>query len=198
MFIDKALKKESKSRKIFYITMVSLGVFTPAIAYLSNIRSLFVWVYVIVLEILILSAILRKLNRHRLTYTLSNDRLRIKCGLFTNECLLFCDKIAIVHIENKNNDIEIIIVTTIKIRNKMLKPITECFIKRYPEVMTEYFKLKNKNPYKAFYFQRIKSGSLKKYILLDLIYKNCVSATFTSSAIEGVKVCRNQIEIKER
>ena len=36
---------------------------------------------------------------------------------------------------------------------------------------------------------------LKKYNLLDEIYKNCVRASYTSSAIENIKIAREQIEI---
>ena len=45
------------------------------------------------------------------------------------------------------------------------------------------------------YFQVINCGELNKYILLDNIYKNCVNAIYTSSAIESIKIARGQKEI---
>ena len=46
-----------------------------------------------------------------------------------------------------------------------------------------------------YYFQVINCGELNKYVLLDNIYRNCVNAVYTSSAIENIKIARGQKEI---
>ena len=90
---------------------------------------------------------------------------------------------------------EIVIVTTAKFKNKWLKPITKSFLYKYPEINNEYLRLKKTNPDTIFYFQIIRRGALNKYILLDIIYKNCVKSAYTVSAIESIKISRNQKEI---
>ena len=37
--------------------------------------------------------------------------------------------------------------------------------------------------------------NLRKYIFLDNIYRNCVKAAYTTSAIENIKIARGQNEI---
>ena len=90
---------------------------------------------------------------------------------------------------------EIIIVTNVKFKNKRLKPITKGFMHRYPEVAKEYEKLHKKNPEIIYYFQIVRKGALKKYLMLDQIYKNCVKAVYTTSAIENIKIARGQNDI---
>ena len=45
MNINKALKKESKSKNQLFIVMILLFIILPLTAYLSGIQSLFLWVY---------------------------------------------------------------------------------------------------------------------------------------------------------
>lgn len=194
MYIDKALKKQSKLKKLFYSTMIFLSIFLPMMVYLSNIRSKFIYIYLLILEILIFLSILNKVNFYKLKFSCSNNKLKFKSGLFSKENILICDKIAIVHANNTKEEMEIIIVTTMKFRNKSLKPISKSFLQRYPEANHEYLKLKRLNPEEAYYFQIIKRGALNKYILLETIYKNCVKAVYTTSAIDNIKIARRQNE----
>lgn len=194
MYIDKALKKQEKLKKLFYITMIFLSIFLPMIVYLSNIKSKFIFLYLMILEILIFLAILNKINFYNLKFLCSNNKLKYKSGILSKDNILICDKIAIVHTNSSKEDMEIIIVTTMKFRNKSLKPITKDFLQKYPEANHEYLKIKKMNPEEIFYFQIIKRGALNKYILLEIIYKNCVKAVYTSSAIENIKIARSQKE----
>ena len=166
-----------------------LSVFLPIIAYLADMKSIFIISYLIVLEILIFLAIIIKINFYKLQFSCSNNKLKFKSGLFSKENLLICDKIAIVHTNKIKEDMEIVIVTTAKFKNKWLKPITKSFLYKYPEINNEYLRLKKTN------FQIIRRGALNKYILLDIIYKNCVKSAYTVSAIESIKISRNQKEI---
>ena len=194
MYIDKALKKQDKLKKLFYITMIFLSIFLPMMVYLSNIKSKFIFLYLMLLEILIFLAVLNKINFYNLKFLCSNNKLKYKSGIFSKDNILICDKIAIVHTNSSKEDMEIIIVTTMKFRNKSLKPITKNFLQKYPEASHEYLKIKKMNPEDIFYFQIIKRGALNKYILLEVIYKNCVKAVYTSSAIENIKIARSQKE----
>lgn len=194
MDINKALKKEKKRKKRLFILMAFLFIILPLTAYLSGIRAIFLWAYLAFIESLIIIVII-KISYHNLKFVCNNNRLRIKSSLFAKESLILCDKVAVVHTNKEREELEIIIITAVNFKNRRLKPITEGFIKKYPEAAEEYLRIKKLTPEHVFYFQVVKKGLLKKYELLDAIYKNCVRATYTSSSIENIKVARGQIEI---
>ncbi|ATD55937.1 hypothetical protein [Clostridium chauvoei] len=194
MRIKRALKKEKNRKKLFFLMMLILFVILPTVLYLSKIQSIFIWSYLSIIELLIVLAVLIKANYYKLDFTCSNNKLKMKNGLFLSENLILCDKVKIVHTEKAKDDLEIIIVTTVRFKNKSLRPITKVFLKRYPETGDKYLKLKKLEPEDIYYFQIIKRGGYRKYELLDCIYRNCVRATYTSSAIENIKIARDQIE----
>ena len=193
MNINKALKKESKNKKWFYIIMLSLFIVLPSTTYLSGIKSLFVWSYLAFIEILIILILIIKTNNYKLDFVCNNNRLRMKSGLFAKESIILCDKVAVVHTEKQDEELEIIIITAVNFKNRGLKPITQGFIKRYPEAAQEYLRIKKLTPEHIFYFQIVRQGEFRKYELLDAIYKNCVRATYTSEAIENIKIARGQV-----
>lgn len=195
MKILKALKKEKKQEKHFFIFMIILFLSLPLIAFLSQIESIFLWFYLGVLELLIVIACISKLNYHNLKFSCNNNKLKFRSGLFFKESVILCDKVAVVHTDKDKEEMDIILISTVRFRNKYLKPVSKGFLKKYPEALEEYIKVKKINPEESYYFQVIKRGALKKYMLLDVIYKNCVRAIYTSSAIENIKIAREQIEL---
>lgn len=194
MKLEKALKRQKKYKKLFFISMAIIGILLPILTYLANIRTFFIITYLILLEFLILIAIIIKLNFYRLEFSCENSKLRFKSGIFSDESLILCKNVAIVHTNKTNVDIDIIIITSMKFKNKKLRPITKGFMQKYSEASHEYLRLKRMNPETIYYFQVIRNGALYKYKFLDTIYKNCVSAVFTASAIENIKIARGQSE----
>lgn len=192
MNINKALKKENRNKKLLFIVMILLFVGLPLTTYLAGIKTLFVWSYLGFIEVLIILILLIKLNYYSLKFVCNNNRLRMKSGSFTKESSILCDKVILVHTGKEKDELEIIIVTIVNFKNKGLRPITQGFIKKYPEAAQEYIRIKRLMPEHVFYFQVVRRGALKKYELLDAIYKNCVKATYTSSAIENIKIARGQ------
>ncbi|MBQ6819940.1 MAG: hypothetical protein IJO26_01420 [Clostridium sp.] len=195
MKISKALKKEKKQEKHFFIFMTLLFFILPLIIFLSQIKSVFLWIYLGVIEILISITCISKINYHKLEFNYSNNKLKIKSGLFLKSFIIICDKVVIVHTDKDKEEMDILIISTTKVRNKYLKPVSESFLRKYPEASQEYIKVKKVNPEESYYYQIIRKGALKKYILLDTIYKNCVKATYTASAIENIKIARDKIDI---
>lgn len=167
----------------------------PLIVYLSQIKQLFLLIYLAFVEILIIFALVTNINQNKLGFTLINNKLKFKSGLFNKESTILCDRVVIVHTDKAKEDMEIILITNNRFRNYYLKPITREFIKKYPEASEVYLKVKKINLEEVYYFQIIKRGSLKKYILLDEIFKNCVKANYTASAIENIKIAREQVEL---
>ncbi|WP_066895801.1 hypothetical protein [Clostridium nigeriense] len=195
MKILKALKKERKHEKYFFILMSTIFILLPLIAFLSQIKSVFLWSYLGIIEVLIIIACINKLNYHKLRFSCINNKLKFKSGLFSKESVVLCDKVVIVHTDKCKEEMDIILISTVRFRNKYLKPVSKAFLKKYPEASEEYIKIKKINPEDSYYFQIIRRGALKKYTLLDDIYRNCVRASYTASAIENIKIAREQIEL---
>ena len=192
MNIFKAIKREKKQLKHFYISMILIAVILFVVVFLTELTTPFYLSYLIFIEFLIFIAIINKINYHKLTYICNNNRLRCKNGLFSKDSLIFCDKVVLVHTEKMEDEMEIILVTIVNLKNKVLKPVGKGFLKRYPLLTEDYFRLKKQYPDTIFYYNIIKKGGLKKYILLDEIYKNCVKAVYTDEAIENIKIARGQ------
>lgn len=195
MKINKALKKEQKNIKRFFILMFILFISLPLILLISQVKSLFITIYLYFLETLIILSCISKINYHKLKFSVKNNKLRFKSGLFGKESIILCDKVVLVHTNKFDEDMGIVLVTTSKFRNTYLRPITKTFMKKYPEASNLYIKIKKNRPEEIYYFQVIKWGALKKYNLLDKIFRSCVKAQYTASAIENIKIARGQIEL---
>lgn len=195
MKIEKALKKQKFYNKIFYIFMIFLGTFLPLCTYLSYINSTILIIFLVIIESLICIALINKINKTYLKFSCYNNKLKFKSGIFSSYYLIQCDKVTIVHTNKSDENLEIIIITSVRYKNKKLKPISKEFINKNKEVADEYIRIKKIRNDAVYYFQVINCGELNKYILLNDIYKNCVNAIYTSSAIENIKIARGQKEI---
>lgn len=192
MDIYKAIKIEKKSLKRFYKLMGVLFIGLPLSVYLTGVRSLFFLVYLLIIELLIIIAVINKLNYYSLKYSYNANKLNIKNGLFANNNLILCDKVILVHTEKMESDMEIIIISTMNFRNKNLRPVVNGFLKKYPKIDEELKKISNGDNEQIYYFQIIRKGGLSKYLLLDTIYKNCVKAIYTNDSIQNIKIARGQ------
>ena len=193
MDIYKAIKMEKKSLKRFYRLMIILFIGLPLSVYLTGVKSIFYLVYLLIIELLIIAAVINKLNYYSLKYNYNANKLNITNGLFANNSLILCDKVVLVHTEKMESDMEIIIISTMSFRNKSLRPIVKGFLKKYPKVQEELKKVSNYDNQKKYYFQIIRKGGLSKDLLVDTIYKNCVKAIYTNDCSENIKIARGQI-----
>ena len=192
MDIYKALKREKKYLKRFYIMMITLEIIMPLAVYLTGLSTFFYISYLLFMELLIAVAIMNKVNYTRLKFFCSNNRLKFKSVVFSKENLILCDKVVLVHTERMEENMEIILITSVNFKNKGLKLIGESFLKKYSSISHEYLKIKEANPKTLYYCQIIKRGGLKKYMLLDIIYRNCVKAEYTEEGIQNIKIARGQ------
>ena len=192
MNIYKAIKLERKHLKVFLVTMFLISIILPMALVLTDLTTLFYLSYLAFIEILIVMAIIIKLNAYRVEYTCLNNRLTFKTGIFTRERLIICYKVALVHTNKSDYDLEIVLITNVVFRNKSLRPVDDNFLKRYPQIRSEYANLKQLYPNKKYYFQVIRRGGLRKYLLLDSIYRNCVKAIYTDESIQNIKIARGQ------
>lgn len=192
MDIYTAIKKERFNLKIFVITISIISIILPVVIVLTDLTTIFFLCYLCIIELLIIISIIIRLNYYKVNYTCFNNKLIFKTGILTKKNLIICDKVALVHTSKSDYDLEIIIITSSKLKNKSARKIEKNFLKRYPQIEKKYNYIKKINPEKEYYFQVIRRGGLKKYLLLDLIYKNCVRATYTEESIQNIKIARGQ------
>ncbi|MBQ5696636.1 MAG: hypothetical protein IIV48_08290, partial [Clostridium sp.] len=169
MIFEKAFKRQRRYNKVFIIMMVFLAIFLPSITYLAYISNLSMLIFLSIIEVLIFIVIIMKFNSCNLKFYYKNNILKLKSGIFSGYTYIQCDKVLLVHTDRNNDEIEIIIITSRK--NKKTKVITRKFKNKYRDIEDEYMRLKRINKNTIYYFQIIKYGELKKYMLLDNIYK---------------------------
>lgn len=196
MNINKLIKKDKKKQKIFIIIMIIIALLCPLTLTITGIQNIFLIIYLFVLEFLICISILYNLNNYRLEYEVINNKLRLKLGILSNFIVILCDKVVLVHTQGRGENIEIIIVCNVSLKSTYLKPVTRAFLKKYSGMKTEVEKIRGNDFNTILYYISIKSGSLKKYELLDTIYKNCVKAKYTDNAIENIQIARGQKKLK--
>ena len=124
------------------------------------------------------------MNGYKVEYRCLSNRLMFKTGIFAKEYLIMCDKVVLVHTNKSDYDLEIVLVTSIVFKNKGLRPIDKNFFKRYPQIVEEYKYIKQQNPKRDYYFQVVERWGSKKYLLLDIVYRNCVKAIYTDESIK--------------
>lgn len=195
MNIDKAIKKQEKAYRRFNIFMACLFILFPVLVFGFKLKNIYVYSYLIVLEIAIILCLIISKEKMTLKYTCKNNFLKIKISIFIKSIKILCDKIVLVHTEKKGDDIEIIVVTTTRVGKRAFKLIGKSVLKSYPVLATEYEKIQRMNKDTNFYYMVIKNGGFNKFALLDDIYKSCVKAKFTGDTIENIKIARGQKEI---
>ncbi|WP_297520929.1 hypothetical protein [uncultured Clostridium sp.] len=195
MYIDKALKKQKAGYKRFNIVMIFMLILLPIVVFGLGMNKGIANTFLVILEIAIVLCMVVMKDRISLSYTCENNLLRLKQGIFKSYRRISCDKIKLIHTANKNGDIDIVIVTTTRIGNRQLRLVGRSFLNKYPMAGKEYKKLKKINPDKNYFYLVIKNGGYQKYVMLDAIYRNSVTATFTADTIENIKISRSQREV---
>lgn len=200
MNIDKAIRKQKKSYKIFMLLMVFIFFLLPIVFILNRKFYVFYMFYLIVLESLIFLTIIITINNEFLKFEYDGYRLKMNMGVRNVKLNIICNKVVLVHVENyvvknsKSVDFRIIFLFTAKSRNNRIIPVNREFLKKHPCLAHQYNKLKILRPNAKFYYTIVKNGRLNKYLFLDTVYKSCVYAYFTKETIEKIKYYRENSE----
>lgn len=202
MDVNKAIRKQKKSYKRFMLIMSFIFFALPIVLVVTGRITWFYILYLVIIELLVILAVLAKINNENFKFTYDNYRIRMSSGIRRDNINIVCNKVAFVHVENiirktdKERDFIIILIATSRFRSRRMIPINEKFLKIHPYIAFHYQKIKKLNPEKKYAFTIIKKGKLYKYELLDTIYKSCVYATFTDDAIDKIKEYRNGLSQK--
>ena len=191
MNINKALRKQNKLYNRFLHSMGFIFLILPIVLFISKKYSVFFIIYLLVIEILIITAIFIRTSYERLKFECNRDRIKIKAGLFADEYNINSDKVAIIHTERSGERLEIIIITTSKFRNNKIKRVNSEFLKRYTYAAFHYYRIKKQQPETEYFYFIITKGGYYKYNLIDMLYKSCLRAFFTENAINTLKEYRH-------
>lgn len=201
MDLNKGLRNQKRSYERFIVIMSFIFILLPLILYLyNNFNNIFYLAYLAIIEVLIVIAVIIRVDREKLKFQYYNNRFKIVLGILDRKLNIACDKVSLVHIEKYNNiydieDFKIILLTTSTLRNNKIIKVNEKFLKYHNYVASFYYKLKRIDPEKNFYYTIVRRGGLKKYYLLDALYRTCVYAHFTEDCIEKIKELRKEIQI---
>lgn len=190
MDLNKAIRKQTKSYKRFLLSMGFIFLILPLILFVSRQYNYFFISYLCIIEILILSALINRVNYENLKYEYNNYKIIIKRGMLLETIQILCEKVVLVHTTKKGNELEILLLTTSRFRNRKVKLVDVEFLKYYSYPSYFYQKAKRLHPETQYYYILIKEGKMKKYALLNLLYRGCVQAHFTEDAIERIKEYR--------
>lgn len=190
MNLNKAIRKQNASVNRFVFSMCLIFFSLPVALVFSHQFNIFLILYLVIIELLIVLVVLGRLNRDTLNFKDDGYRLKVKDGVVKVTSNVIYDKINVVHVENINNDFRIILITKTKFRNKYLKKIDEGFMRRYPSAGRHYTRIKQMYPENNYFYLVFRNGGLKKYLLLDELFKKCVQANFTDEAIDKLKETR--------
>lgn len=191
MNINKAIKKQRASYKRSMIAMIFILIILPVIWYLSGQINIFFFIYLFVIELLILAAMSFKTKVQVLSYEVDKYSIKITIGFPKKDINLLCEKIDIIHAESSGSDIKLILITKSITRNRFVRKIDIDFLRRYPYAGYHYGRFKKNNPENEYFYTVISTGGYKKYKLLDELYKSCTGAFFTEEAIAKIKEYRN-------
>jgi hypothetical protein len=190
MDINKAIRKQEKSHRRFLLFLGFIFFAMPFILILTKRFNLFFGIYLCIIELLVLTATLISVNKNYIRYSIGEYKLKLKFGWFGEEFSIACDKVALVHTEGTGAAMNIVILTTSKFRNKKINAVDEVFLRKHSYVSHHYYRLKKLNPEINYFYVVAQKGNYHKYILLDMIYRNCVKAYYTEESIEKIKEYR--------
>ena len=190
MNINKAIRKQKKTYKGFMLSMCFIFVLLPIMLIVSKIINILLVIYLVCNELLIAFVMFVRFNEEYIDFKLEGYKISIWCGIAKVKFIIICKKVAFVHTEDHGRNLELIIITKSKFRNKKIQSIDISFLKRHPYVAQMYNKIKIENPEETYFYLIIKHGGFRKYILLDDLYRSCVGAIFSDGAIERIKEYR--------
>lgn len=190
MNLNKVIRKQNAASNRFTFSMCLIFFSLPVALILSHQANVLFILYLVTIELLIILAVLARINSELFYFKYDGYRIKVKDGLFKQMSNVVCEKVNLVHAEKEDKDIKIIIITKTKFRNKYLRSIGANFMKRYPCAGYYYSRMKKLYPENHYYYLVFRNGGYKKYLFLNELFKQCVHADFTDEAIEQIKKSR--------
>lgn len=193
MNINKDIKKQNKSIKRFLLLMVFIFFMLIAVVIFTKSYTNIILTILVFLELLILSSIVYTIDYFTLEFRSEGYKLVVKQGLFGEKINISGDKVVLVYVEEKEKEFNIVMISSAKIRSKLCKKVDKEFLINNGYISSIYINIVKKNKEEGYYYLNINKGGLKKYKLLNSIYKTCVYAEYGDKAISKIKHSREGI-----
>lgn len=190
MDINKAIRKQEKSHKRFLFFLGFIFFVMPLILFLTQRCNLFFLIYLGIIELMIFFSAIVSMGNNYIWYSVDGYKLKLRLTRLGQEFNIICDKVALVIAEGSGPEMNIIILTTSKFRNKKINVVDEKFLLTHPYLSHYYYKIKKLAPEIDYYYIIVSKGYYHKYKLLDIIYRNCVKAYYTEETVEKIKEYR--------
>lgn len=189
MNINKAIRKQKKSFVRFMLTSGFVFFVLPMVLILSGNKNMFFVVYLVIIEIMITILVLRRIDNEYLRFYF-DVRLNMELGLQMQKYSINPEKVVYVDVKNSGNLLNIIIILKSNLRNPRIKKLEYKIISEYPNINNFLKDIIIENIENNYHYLIIDKGGFYKYKLLDLIYRSCVRACFSSNAISKLKEYR--------
>ncbi|MEF9953161.1 MAG: hypothetical protein RR838_11280 [Clostridium sp.] len=192
--IKKTLKKESFSRKrdiaisiVLMVLMVYVVNVLSSAGILEGFDSYFSFIYVIVVDFLLLLNIVKVLSEEKIFFEVEGNRLKIGGGYIDNGYVVPLDKILYVAaLSDKREGFNVLIITKGGGRRKY-KPLTESIVRKNTYLREAYSEVKHIYGEGNYSYIEIKKSGSRKYYLLYVLYKSQFNINFSKEAIEYIK-----------
>ncbi|MBP1743465.1 MAG: rane protein [Firmicutes bacterium] len=199
MNINKAIRKQRKSYIRFLLSMCFVFFALPLAIIFYGKTDAFYLGYLAAIEALVAAAVYLRAGQERLEFNYNMGHIRVKRGIPGRTESINCNKIMYVDVEPASEKVKgfqefgMILVSKTKFRNKKLKAVDKEILDRYKAVSGLIGKHAEDSPGEELYYLVINSGGLRKYQLLDTVFKSCVKAEYSENAIEKIKFYRKSL-----
>lgn len=190
MDFDKALRKQTLKYRLFLLAMGFIFLFNPLALVIAEAEEIRYIVILCLIETLIIVAILVKVKNLHLKTTLEMDTINIESGFPPKQALILLDSILGVAVENSGSNVRVILIIKGNKRSKLFKNVNLAKLKKEASFFSLVEKISRLKKEEKLQYFIISSGGIKKYKLLDILYKRCTKAIFTSNSITEIKKYR--------
>lgn len=195
MKIKKQLKREEIKRKRTIAVSAAIAVLMPYMVYVLNGEGIFAgweiyfaYFYAGFVDLLVLINILRTLSDSKFSYTINNQKIKIKDSVFASPVSINLNKIVYVDVsERPQKDFEVLLIIDKGKRSRGFFEFDSSFVKMRSIYKNTYNCLHERYGDRKFFCFVVKKGGSRKYHMLYVLYKNCYEAQFSQKAIEYIK-----------
>ncbi|SKA75847.1 hypothetical protein SAMN05443428_10199 [Caloramator quimbayensis] len=195
MKIKKQLKKEEIKRKRAVAVSAAIAVLMPYMVYVLSSEGIFIgweiyfaYFYAAFVDFLVLINIFRTLSDGKFSYSIYNQKIRIKDSIFSSPVSINLNKIVYVDVsERPQKDFEVLLIMDKGKRSRGFFEFDSSFVKMKSAYKDTYNYLHEKYSGRKFFCYAVKKGESRKYHMLYILYKNCYEAQFSQRAIEYIK-----------
>jgi hypothetical protein len=193
--IKKQIKKEKAGKNRIIVVSIIIMILMPYIVFALNNQGTFMgwekyfaFAYAAFIDLLIVINIFKIVSQGSFDFSIHNQKIRIKNGIFKSPFSIQLERVLYVDIgERSKEEFEILVVFHKSKRNKSFSNFNSTFVKTNSQYKSANNYLINRYPGSELWCYRIKRGGAKKYYYLYLIFKSAYHVEFSKKAVDYIK-----------